>query len=78
MSTWGVITETDDFRGGANSPRTMTDQELAPTFTVMRATSRKRRAVVVIDPALKKEVREKLKLFEWLTYKYKNIKIIVV
>ncbi|XP_060596290.1 calcium-activated chloride channel regulator 4-like isoform X1 [Ruditapes philippinarum] len=54
-STWGIITETDDFRGGINAPTTFSDDQIKPTFIVMRATSRKRRAAVLINPSLLKE-----------------------
>lgn len=55
-STWDVITETDDFRGGKNPARALSDDQLKPTFIILRSTSRRRRSAVLVDPALLKEV----------------------
>ncbi|XP_053377120.1 calcium-activated chloride channel regulator 1-like [Mercenaria mercenaria] len=61
-STWAVITETDDFRAGINPAKTLSDAQLTPTFIVMRATSRKRRAVVLTDPSFVNEIPQSRKI----------------
>ena len=55
-STWDIITNTDDFRGGRNPPHGRLDSQIEPTFILMRAPSRKRRAAILIDPSLSKQV----------------------
>ncbi|KAL5017983.1 hypothetical protein ScPMuIL_003705 [Solemya velum] len=57
-STWDVISETDDFRNGTNAPGSLTDAQTNPTFTVVRA-SRKRRMVVISVPSNQNKGREK-------------------
>ncbi|XP_060596289.1 calcium-activated chloride channel regulator 1-like isoform X2 [Ruditapes philippinarum] len=54
-STWDIITQTDDFRNGRNPPHGRLDAQLEPTFIVMRAPGRKRRAAILIDPSLTKQ-----------------------
>ncbi|KAL4226206.1 hypothetical protein ACF0H5_014192 [Mactra antiquata] len=51
-STWNVIKNTDDFSGGKNPSGSLTDSQLTPTFILVKSSTRKRRSVLAVDPAV--------------------------
>ncbi|KAL3851881.1 hypothetical protein ACJMK2_015580 [Sinanodonta woodiana] len=42
-STWDIILHTEDFAGGKNQPKDISESELVPRFRLVKATSRKKR-----------------------------------
>ncbi|XP_052284619.1 calcium-activated chloride channel regulator 1-like isoform X2 [Dreissena polymorpha] len=59
-STWDIVTSTPDFAGGNNPPRFLLDQQLTPTFKIMRASARRKRALVFVESESPKVTEESL------------------
>lgn len=67
-STWDVITNTDDFQGSSNPPGGLLDSQLTPDFIVMRSSSRKRRALIMVDPDILASPTDNRQVFRTLAH----------